>query len=139
MKLGKCRNSEKCKEYHHPKLCHSIRKGETCNREKCRAVHLWTREKTLTQQQVLPNAQQFQPAPQQVITPQQQPAQQQQLAPPQQQQTTFLSPPPQISPPDPISELRRIVESLALKVDKLTQNMGSPPQNYPFQYVRTQI
>ena len=71
------------------------------------------------------------------ITPQQQPAQQQQLAPPQQQQTTFLSPPPQISPPDPISELRRIGESLALKVDKLTQNMGSPPQNYPIHYVRT--
>ena len=126
MKLGKCRNTDKCREFHHPKLCHSVRKGEQCNREKCRAVHLWTREKTLPQQPLQP-----QTTPQ--VTPQQQP-QQQQLAPPQQQQTTFLSPPPQIPPPDPVLELRRMVESLTLKVDKI---LSSPPQSYPIHYVRT--
>ena len=145
MKTGRCRNKERYKEFHHPKLCHSVKKEVACNRERCRAVHLWTREKSTPQTQpqakTLFPPQQAQPITvpeQQTITmPAQQThqvivPQQQQLSVPKPQQSTFLSTPPQISPPDPLQELRKILELLALRVDTLTQNMG-----YPTQIVRT--
>ena len=141
MKLGNCRNTERCKEFHHPKLCHSVRKGKLCNRERCKAIHLWIKEQSIpqTQPQIYtpPPTQQTTPPQQTITVPIQQTPwvtvpKQQQISVPQSQQSTFLSTPSQISPPDPLQELSKIVESLVIRVDTLTQNMG-----YPTQYVRT--
>ena len=141
MKTGRYRDTEQCKEYHHPKLCHLVRKGEPCNKDRCRAVHLWTKEKSpplIQQQDQIPPPIQPTPIQQAIVVPTTQQTQrttvpqQQLITVPQAQQQTFLSPPPQVSPPDPLQELRKIVESLAHRVDSLTQSM-----RYPAQIVRT--
>ena len=73
MKAGKCRNTECCIDFHHPKLCHSVSKGVMCTRDKCNKIHLWTKEKTLPQTQSLLPTQQVQPiAVPQTLSPKQQ-------------------------------------------------------------------
>ena len=127
MKQGRCRDTEKCKDYHHPKLCHSIRKNEDCTKEKCRAVHLWTKGKTKPKEQPLipPQAPQIQPIvqppPNLQPIPYAQVVSQPQPIVTQQQPQGFQPNPPRTPPPDPIQELRNMVLTLSQKVDLMSQ------------------
>ena len=46
---------------------------------------------------------------------------------------TFLSTPPQMSPPDPIQELRKIKETLTHRMDTLTRNVNNITQRFAHQ------
>ena len=128
MKNGKCRDTEKCSEYYHPKLCYSIKKGEECTKERCKALHLWAKGKP----KVLPPPAQDQDQatpPVQQLPPQTTPHSYAQVAvlQPTQTQTPqtvgFLSNPPHLSPPDPIQELRKMLEALTQKVELISQRV----------------
>ena len=47
MKNGQCKDQTKCAEFHHPKLCPSVKKQVECNREKCHQPHSHKKKRNL--------------------------------------------------------------------------------------------